>query len=211
MTRSGIRARWVLGSLLALSACRIPMDDEARPLDVEVVEFDLLETTTSITTPEIVVLPRFVLRLYWHTASDNRLVIAEKGRETAPSAQEALTELAIGPLEADLQLNPDLQTLLDATMEPLLSGPDDNGIHRIQINRPATEALGTAQVAELVCTVTQFASIEQVEVVDPGGELFSLSGAGAVAITGPARASDFGDCEEELLPTEDTLPEDQDS
>lgn len=193
----------VLTFVLLLAACRIPLDEEARAIQGDEVEFNLLDegpSTTSTTVPER---PRFSIRLFWHNAVDNRLVIVQKGRETAPEPDEALLELVAGPTEADREINENLQTVLDQSMEPEVVGVIE-GVYRIRINRQSEELLSTLQAAEFVCTLTQFVGIEQVEIVDPEDNLFSLSGVGAVALNGPARAADFGDCQEEPLPEDTT-------
>lgn len=196
----------VLTFVLLLAACRIPLDEEARAIQGDEVEFNLLDEGTSTTSTTVVERPRFSIRLFWHNAVDNRLVIVQKGREMAPEPDEALLELVAGPTEADREINENLQTVLDQSMEPEVVGVIE-GVYRIRINRQSEELLSTLQAAEFVCTLTQFVGIEQVEIVDPEDNLFSLSGVGAVALNGPARAADFGDCQEEPLPEDITTTE----
>ena len=187
---------------IVVAACGIPIDEAATPIDPETVEYELLATTTSTTSTTVVEAPRIFVNFYWH-GIDNRLAVVPKGRETNPSPQETLQELVAGPLETDLEESPDLVTLLDDTMEPVLISPETGDVYRIQINRAAAEVLTTDQAAEFVCTVTQFDEIGLVEIIDLEGELYSLSGFGAVALNGPAKASDFGDCEPEPLVLDD--------
>lgn len=185
--------------ILLLAACGLEGEDQAQV--IEEVQYDLLETTTSTTSTTVAESPVFGVLFYWHSAGDSRLRVVPRAREERPSASQTLQQLVIGPLEEDLETNPDLQTLLNETMEPVLTQVEGS-TYQIQIQQLAEEALTTEQAAEFVCTATQFDEIDAVTIVGIDDVPFFLSGAGAVAIAGPARASDFGDCQEEPLPGE---------
>lgn len=188
-----------LAAAVLVAACGLPGQKEAQV--IEEVQYELLATTTSTTSTTVADSPIFVVSFYWHSAGDSRLRILNRPREDRPSASQTLVELAAGPSEEELETNPDLQTLLNETMEPVLTQVDGD-TYQIQIQRPAEEALTTEQAAEFVCTATQFREIGAVTIVGTDGIAFTLSGTGAVAIAGPAQASDFGDCQEEPLPVE---------
>lgn len=186
-----------LAVALVAASCGLQTEDQAQVLDE--VQYDLLATSTSTTSTTVADRPVFTVSFFWHTAGDNRLRIVSRALAERPSAGLALSELVIGPLPEELEDNLDLQTRLDTSMEPLLTLSDD-GTYQIQIQWPAESALTTEQAAELVCTAAQFPEIDAVTIVNADGVPFTLSGDGAVAIAGPARASDFRDCAEDLLP-----------
>lgn len=188
-----------LAMAMIATACSVPEQSEAQV--IEEVQYELLATTTSTTSTTVADSPIFVVSFYWHSAGDSRLRIINRPREVRPSASQTLIELVAGPSEEELETNPDLQTLLNETMEPALTQVDGD-IYQIQIQRPAEEALSTEQAAEFVCTATQFREIGAVTIVGIDDIPFTLSGTGAVPIAGPAKASDFGDCQEEPLPIE---------
>lgn len=190
-------------AVAVLAACSIPIENRAQVIEDETVAYGLLNTTTSTVTTTVPELPTQTVSFFWHN-NEGRLVIIVKGRDNIPDPGIVLAELVEGPQPADLEENPNLITVLDSTMAPRLSGPDVNGVHRIQIDRLAEEALSTDQAEEFVCTATQFDAIERVEIIDSNGELFSLSGKGAVALDGPASAEDFGDCVPDPPPADDT-------
>lgn len=188
-------------SLILLVGCGLTGQEQAELIAAENVDYELLGTTTSTTSTTVVAQPTFAVIFYWHAAGDNSLRQVTKGRETQPDPMQTLRELVAGPTAADLEENPDLQARLDESMQPEVIGPDENGQVTIRIQRPADEPLTTDQAAEFVCTVTQFESISSVVIVDANDTPFSLSGLGAVALQGPARPSDFGDCvEDQPLP-----------
>lgn len=189
-----IKLAIALAIAVVAASCGLQEEDQATAL--EEVQYDLLDTTTSTTSTTVADRPSFAVLFYWHTASDNRLRIVRRPLAERPSAGQTLSELVAGPLPEDLEDNPDLQNQLDQSMEPRLTQIDDRTF-QIQIQWNAEEALTTEQAAELVCTATQFAEIEAVTIVNADDEPFTLSGVGAVAIAGPAKASDFGDCAEE--------------
>lgn len=196
-----------LGFALISGACGLAGEENAEIIAAEDVDYELLGTTTSTTSTTINDLPIFVVRLYWHTTGESRLRSITRGKDAQPSPGATLIELVTGPTAGELETNPELQSLLDPSMEPELFQQED-GTHRIRIQQLADEALTTDQAAEFVCTITQFTGIESVTIVDSDDMPFSLSGLGAVPIIGPARPSDFGDCIEEPLPgqqeTDDT-------
>jgi len=182
-----------------LTACGLESEQAAEVL--EEVQFDLLATSTSTTSTTMPESPVFPVQFYWHTAGDNRLQAISRDKEVRPSAGETLRELVQGPTQEDLEANLNLQNRLDPSMEPQLFQIEDS-TYQIQINWPIDEALTIEQAAEFVCTAAQFAEIDAVTIVNLDGEQFTLSGTGAVAIAGPARASDFNDCIEQDLPVE---------
>lgn len=200
--RTPLRARLpavVIAFALVCVACGL--QDEEQAQIIEEVQYELLGTSTSTTSTTIAERPTFIVSFFWHTAGDNRLRVLTRPRDERPSAAETLTELVAGPLPEDFETSPDLQTALSPTMEPRLSQVD-GGNYQIQIEWPAEEQLTTEQAAEFVCTATQFAEIDAVTIVNADGVPFTLSGAGAIPIAGPARSTDFGDCEEDPIPGE---------
>ena len=200
MTRKALAS---IATVLCLSACGLQAEQEAQV--IEEVPFELLGTTTSTTPTTVPESPSFPVQFYWHTASDSRLQVVSRAKDEPPSAGETLVELVGGPTQEELEANPDLQPQLDPSMEPLLFRVEGS-TYQIQIQRPIEEALTTEQAAEFVCTATQFAQIQAITIVNADNQPFTLSGAGAVAIAGPARAEDFGDCVQQELVV-DTEPE----
>ncbi len=192
------------------AACGLTGDENAEIIASENVDYELLGTTTSTTSTTINELPVFVVRLYWHTTGESRLRSVTRGKDAQPAPGATLQELVTGPTATELEANPELQNLLDPSMEPELFQLED-GTYRIRIQQLADEALTTDQAAEFVCTITQFAAIVSVTIVDSDDTPFSLSGLGAVPIIGPAQPSDFGDCIEEPLPGEETTDDAEDS
>lgn len=180
--------------LCLVASCGLQEEDQARV--IEDVPFELLGTTTSTTSTTVPESTFFTVIFYWHTASDNRLQAITRAKEEPSTAADTLRELVNGPTQEELEENPTLQPRLDPSMEPRLSQVDGS-TYQIQIQRPIEEALTTEQAAEFVCTAVQFAEIEAITIVNADDEPFTLSGAGAVAIAGPARAADFLDCVEE--------------
>lgn len=200
-------AKWVAllcALLLVAGACGLQEEEQAEL--IEEVQYDLLGTTTSTTSTTVVDTPIFPVFFFWHTAGDNRLRQITRTLAERPSAAQVLTELVDGPLAEDLEQNPDLQSRLDPSMEPQISQVD-GGTYQIQITWPAEDGLTTEQAAEFVCTATQFAEIDAITIVNNDEEpfTFTLSGAGAVPIPGPARTTDFGECIEELLTVDPEL------
>lgn len=186
--------------LVCLAACGLQAEQQAEV--IEEVQFELLGTTTSTTSTTVPESPVFSVTFYWHTAGDNnRLQAITRVREEPPTAGRTLSELVLGPTQEDLEADPNLQNLLDPSMEPQLSQVEGS-IYQIQIQWPIDDGLNTEEAAEFVCTATQFPEIAAITIVNTEGEQFSLSGTGAVAIAGPARASDFNDCEEDPLPVD---------
>ncbi len=218
MSRQARRVASVLASLALLTgSCGIGADEEARTVDE--VPFDLLGTTTSTTTTTIVQAPEEFVTffLYWHTASDNRLIRFERELSEPPSIQDWLDGLVAGPGPEDLERVPDAQALIDATLEPRFDGgPDDDGVHRITISRPAEGVLAADQAAELVCTVLQFGFVERVAFQDPEGEAVEFSDLNAEAVENGATGEGFNNCEpqpvsEEQSPGDDGVVEEQES
>lgn len=191
-------AATVLACVFLTAACGLPSEENAQIIASEEVDYELLGTTTSTTSTTVNDLPVFVVRLYWHTTGESRLRSVTRGKDAQPAPGATLIELVAGPTVGELEANPELQSQLDPSMEPELLKQED-GAFRIRIQRLADEALTTDQAAEFVCTVTQFAEINSVTIVDAEDTPFGLSGLGAVPIIGPARPSDFGDCIEEPL------------
>lgn len=185
--------------VLAAAACGVGGDEQAQI--IEDVQYELLGTSTSTTSTTVVDSPIFTVFFYWHTAADNRLQVISRQRSERPSAGQTLTELVMGPLPEDLEANPDLVSRLDQSMEPRLSQVEGS-TYQIQIQWPAEEALTTEQATELVCAAVQFVDVEAVTIVNADLVPFTLSGAGAVPIAGPARGDDFGGCVEVPLPVE---------
>ncbi len=205
MTMRRIRLAPILLAFVTLTAgCGLNMDTQAELIDAGSVEYGLLETTTSTTSSTIAIEPTQVVNFYWHNGADNRLVVVPKGRDVEQQPGDALLELVAGPLESDLEDFPNTVTLLDITTAPMLVGPDEAGVFQIRINRLAEEPLTTGEAAELVCTAVQFPAIERVQITDLEGNPFSLSGNGAVALTEPAKAENFGNCLPDPLPTDES-------
>jgi hypothetical protein len=195
--------------MLLLGACGLEGEENARVIAIDDVDYELLGTTTSTTSTTVNDQPIFVVSLYWHTTGESRLRSIIRGKDSPPAPGATLLELVAGPTAAELEINPELQSRLDPSMEPELFQLDD-GTYRIRIQQLADEALTTDQAAEFVCTITQFSDIDAVTIIDAEDVPFSLSGLGAVPIIGPARSSDFGDCIEEPVPGETTDGEEPD-
>ncbi len=191
----------VAAAVLSMS-CGVSGQESAELIAAENVDYELLGTTSSTTSTTVVDEPMFAVSLYWHTAGTSDLRKVVRGRESEALPGQTLLDLAAGPTTAEVEANPDLQSRLDPSMEPELFGPDDQGLYRIRIQRSPEEALTTDQAAEIVCTITQFETIASVIIVDAEDTPFSLSGVGAVAIVGPARPADFGDCVETVPPAD---------
>ena len=194
-----VRLSIALAVLFSAVSCGLRGDEQAQV--IEDVQYDLLGTTTSTTSTTIAERPSFEVSFFWHTAGDNRLRLVTRALADRPSPGQTLTDLVAGPTPEDLEANPDLQTQLNETMEPLLSRVEGS-TYQIQISRPAEEQLTVEQAAEFVCTATQFSEIDAVTIVNADLVPFTLSGAGAVPIAGPARSDDFGGCIEDPLPGE---------
>ncbi len=188
-----------LAVLFSATSCGLRGDEQAQV--IEDVQYELLGTSTSTTSTTVADRPIFVVSFFWHTAGNNRLRVLTRALADPPSAGQTLTDLVAGPTPEDLEANPDLQTQLNETMEPRLSQVDGT-TYQIQIQRPAEEQLTVEQAAEFVCTATQFVEIDAVTIVNADLVAFTLSGAGAVPIAGPARSDDFGGCVEDPLPVE---------
>lgn len=188
-----------MATVVAASSCGVGGEEEATAIDD--VDFELLGTTTSTTSTTVPARPLFTVTFYWHTAADDRLVAIERQREEAPSAQETLDELIVGPSADELEANPDLLSRIDASLAPELDQVDGT-TYQVRIQQSSEDSLTTEQAAEIICTLTQFSAIDAIAIVDPEGVAFTLSGSGAVPIEGPARRSDFSDCVEDPLPGE---------
>lgn len=186
-----------LAVLFTATSCGLRGDEQAEIIGD--VQYELLGTSTSTTSTTVADRPIFAVSFFWHTAGDNRLRLLTRALADRPSPGQTLIDLVAGPTPEDLEASPDLQTQLNETMEPLLSQVDGT-TYQIQIQRPAEEQLTVEQAAEFVCTATQFAEIDAVTIVNADLVPFTLSGAGAVPIAGPARSDDFGGCTEDPLP-----------
>lgn len=190
---------WLAVAVLVVSSCALQGEEEAQVISD--VQYELLGTSTSTTSTTVAERPIFDVSFFWHSAGDNRLREITRARDEAPGAAQTLRELVAGPLPEDIEANPDLISRLDQSMEPVLTQVDGR-TYQIQINWSAEEDLSIEQATEFVCTATQFSTIDAITIVNTEGVAFTLSGVGAVPITGPATPSDFGGCVEEPLPVE---------
>lgn len=200
--------------VLALGVASCGLQEEQQAQVIEEVQYELLGTSTSTTSTTVAQRPSFMVSFFWHTAGGSRLRELERAVAERPTPGQTLTELVVGPTPEDLETNPDLQTQLNETMEPVLTQVDGT-TYQIRIQRPAEEQLSVEQATEFVCTATQFDEIDAITIVNAEDIAFTLSGAGAVPIPGPARADDFGGCVEdpplELDPAEGEGGDDQES
>ena len=120
------------------AACGLTGDENAEIIASENVDYELLGTTTSTTSTTINELPVFVVRLYWHTTGESRLRSVTRGKDAQPAPGATLQELVTGPTATELEANPELQNLLDPSMEPELFQLED-GTYRIRIQQLADD------------------------------------------------------------------------
>ncbi len=194
----------VVGAVLFLSACGLPVDGEIHTLDTDEygdVVFGLDTTTTTEPLPD----EGTPIRLFFFSEDDLESVIRPFLFE--PPVPEILVALQEGPSESELAENPTLRTQLPAGLNPnpqpraegeetVIVNVDDEGALQTLINEDPERA--EQAITQMVCTLTTLNLVSGVDITgvefhDSNGRIQILDSDGA-SIDGPARASDFNDC-----------------
>jgi spore germination protein GerM len=158
------------------------------------VPYDLLGPATTTTEPPPEVEGGFKLDLYFLAEDDDSLWRVTRSREQRPGIQEALELLVAGPTEAESELLA-VRARLSESLNPV-AGPPVGGLLSITVSdeaqfRDNTNNRLSTQV--IVCTMTQFDSVDAVELRDSSGPI-PLSGIDAETIGEIARRSNYNDC-----------------
>jgi hypothetical protein len=189
------RPTLALSILLAavLAGCVSPQEKAAEVIPD--VPYDLLGPTSTTTELQPEVVGRFELELYFLAEDDDSLWLTTRSREQRPGIQEALELLVAGPTEAESELRP-VRARLSESLNPV-AGQPVGGLLSITVSdeaqfRENTNNRFSTQV--IVCTMTQFDSVEAVELRDTSGPI-QLSGIDAETIGEQAKRSNYNDCE----------------
>ncbi len=198
----------LLSSLVAAS-CALPTEDEPRDLSAEDYEEIVFgETTTTVTTPLVVVDPTNV-ELYF-VGADGQLRIVKRPIPD-PRIPQILDELEIQPTEAELEQFPDLTSRVIPAFEAKNLGRLDRdeqpSLLTIEVSpllqETATQAPRQAReaVSQIVCTITNLTftnnpiPINRVAFIDVDETPLSITDDEGAAIESPFRVSDFNDCQ----------------
>jgi hypothetical protein len=179
--------------VLVVSGCVSPQEKAAEVIPD--VPYDLLGPATTTTEPPPEAEGGFKLDLYFLAEDDDSLWRVTRSREQRPEIQEALELLVAGPTEAESELLA-VRARLSESLNPV-AGPPVGGLLSITVSdeaqfRENTNNRLSTQV--IVCTMTQFDSVDAVELRDSSGPI-PLSGIDAETIGEIARRSNYNDCE----------------
>jgi hypothetical protein len=208
---------------VALAACTTPSENEAVVIDE--VPYELLGTVNSTPTTSTEPQGPFELELFFISEADETLIRVVRAREQPPGLQETIDALMMGPTEAELA-QVAMRPRLSESLNPVAS-PPTGGLLAITVSDEAQfRDLNNRLPAQvLVCTLTQFDTVDAVELRDSIGPI-PLSGANSESIGSQARRENYNGCEaseaealaaieasategtDSTLPTEDAIPVD---
>ncbi|NNE95489.1 MAG: GerMN domain-containing protein [Acidimicrobiales bacterium] len=190
---SSARAALFIALMVVLGACVSPRERAAE--EIPDVPYDLLGPASTTTEPPPEVEGGFELDLYFLAEEDDTLWRVTRPREQAPEIQEALELLVAGPTESESEILA-VRARLSESLNPV-AGQPTGGLLSITVadeaqfrdntnNRLATQVI--------VCTMTQFASVDAIELRDTAGPI-PLSGIDSESIGEIGRRSNYRDCD----------------